>query len=250
MTPGPVLFARYAYPPNALGYCGPADAEALRHALTGGPDLAELTHLAAGFEGAWPYLELIAGSNGITDPLDAGVVEAYWLGNGLLDTVPAGLVHRFLDDRFGPRVGSRQEELAAPVGLGALPCHSFHVLTVYPWVGLLRSGQLSAPLTVIDRCRIRWGEVETVTGGLALVRSRPLVLVGSRLVLGPPRLEEARLGLAPVEVNDTVSLHWDWVCDRLDPLALARLRLSTLRNLAAVNAAPVPGPAAAADAAG
>ena len=29
MTAGPVVFARYAYPPNALGYCGPADSGAL-----------------------------------------------------------------------------------------------------------------------------------------------------------------------------------------------------------------------------
>ncbi|MGW1020020.1 DUF6390 family protein, partial [Streptomyces niveus] len=26
---GAVLFARYAYPPNELGYCGPADSAAL-----------------------------------------------------------------------------------------------------------------------------------------------------------------------------------------------------------------------------
>ena len=26
---GPLLFVRYAYPPNVLGYCGPADHEAL-----------------------------------------------------------------------------------------------------------------------------------------------------------------------------------------------------------------------------
>ena len=27
--PGPLLFARYAYPPNERGYCGPADSRAL-----------------------------------------------------------------------------------------------------------------------------------------------------------------------------------------------------------------------------
>ncbi|MGZ5373161.1 MAG: DUF6390 family protein, partial [Aeromicrobium sp.] len=25
VVPGPVLFARYAFPPNSHGYCGPAD---------------------------------------------------------------------------------------------------------------------------------------------------------------------------------------------------------------------------------
>ena len=28
-APGPVLFARYAYPPNRLGLCGPEDAPSL-----------------------------------------------------------------------------------------------------------------------------------------------------------------------------------------------------------------------------
>ena len=32
-----------------------------------------------------PYLRLIAAANGIADPLDRRVVEAYWLGNGLLE---------------------------------------------------------------------------------------------------------------------------------------------------------------------
>ena len=35
ILPGPVLFARYAYPPNALGYCGPDDPAALL-GMTGG----------------------------------------------------------------------------------------------------------------------------------------------------------------------------------------------------------------------
>ena len=86
--PGPLLFARYAYPPNELGYCGPTDPGALLESASDGFDLAELAHLATGFAGAWPYLELIAGCNGIADPLDARVVEAYWVGNPLLEKVP------------------------------------------------------------------------------------------------------------------------------------------------------------------
>jgi hypothetical protein len=47
------------------------------------------------------------------------------------------------------------------------------------------------------------------------------------------------VGLAPeVAVNDVVSLHWDWVCDRLSPEGLASLKRCTTANLAAVNALP------------
>jgi hypothetical protein len=44
-----------------------------------------------------------------------------------------------------------------------------------------------------------------------------------------------------------VSLHWDWICDRLDRAGLRALQAATTKNLDAVNAAPVPGPGAAAD---
>ena len=44
--------------------------------------------MAAQFEGAWPYLQLIAASNGIAEPLDPRVVEAYWTGNRLVTRAP------------------------------------------------------------------------------------------------------------------------------------------------------------------
>ena len=68
-------------------------------------------------------------------------------------------------------------------------------------------------------------------------------------MLGPERVEVARCSLDRVgfvtglAAGDRVSLHWDWVCDRLTPYALGNLERCTARNLAAVNAGPVPGPA-------
>ena len=57
---GPLLFARYAYPPNELGYCGPSDASALIDSATEAGGESELGHLAKQFDGAWPYLELLS----------------------------------------------------------------------------------------------------------------------------------------------------------------------------------------------
>jgi hypothetical protein len=254
VTKGPVLFARYAYPPNALGYCGPADHEALFSASREGSDLRELAHLASRFEGAWPYLELIAGCNGVADPLDEGVVEAYWVGNALLDRVPANALAASLDQRFARRAGRDFGKIATAVPLGGVAHHSFHVFAVYPWLGLLRSGREGPALRVLDRCRIRWGRVETVDGDIVLIRNRTLQFRQDRLALGPAVLESARRAVDGVGILDdlapgeVVSLHWDWVCERLSPPRLARLRRATARNLAAVNALPVPGPLVAANA--
>lgn len=242
-VPGAVLFARYAYPPNALGFCGPDEPAALLGlAAEATPPEAELRHLAAQFEGAWPYLQLIATANRIEDPLDRRVVEAYWVGNQLLGRVPPQALWRSLDDRFRTRAGRRFDSLTAPVGLGGVPHHSFHVFAVYPWLGLLRSGLASPSLEVLDRCRIRPGTVESVMGDLVMVRNRVLTTNGGRLVLGGEVCESVRRSIDGVglttelEPGDTVALHWDWVCDRLTPVQARSLRRWTSRTLAAVNA--------------
>jgi len=255
-TPGPTLFARYAYPPNALGYCGPDDPAALLGLATDTrPRHADLRQLAARFEGAWPYLELIAGCNGIGDPLDRRVVEAYWVGNDLLARVPPAALWRSLDERFRRRAGRLFEPMAAAVPLGGVPHHSFHVFAVYPWLGLLRAGREGPALTVLDRCRIRWGTVESVDGDHVVVRTRLLTFRGSQLLLGEhDEVEVARWAIggttfvAALSPGDAVSLHWDWVCDRLSPPALRRLQRWSAHTLAVVNASPAPGPAAAAEA--
>jgi len=250
---GPALFARYAYAPNALGYCGPNDPSALLESAALGGPTDHLSHLARQFDGAWPYLELIAGCNAIADPLDYRVVEAYWVGNSLTRRVPATVLAASLDERFATRAGPRFEPLAAAALTGGVAQHSFHVFAVYPWLGLLRAGNEGAPLEILDRCRIRWGRVEAVQGDLVTVSSRRLGFVGSKLVLGDGCVEQVRRSLDGVgymtdlEVGDTVSLHWDWVCDRLSGHSLAWLRACTLHNLDAVNSLALPGPAVVCD---
>lgn len=252
---GPLRFARYAYPPNELGYCGPGDPEEfLGLAATNGT--GGLVALARRFEGAWPYLELIAAANGIADPLDERVVDAYWVGNALLGGVSASMLLSSVRERFGHRAGRDLEALSAAVPLGAMAHHSFHVFGVYPWLGLLRGaahGAAGAAMTVLDRCRIRWGTVLSVDAELLTVTSRDLAFDGHRLQPGAARVEVVRRGrggmdmLDDVVPGDVVSMHWDWACERLDAGALRRLRSCTARTLTAVNAAPLPGPAALLD---
>ena len=160
---GPTLFARYAYGPNRLGLCGPDDAASLFGATTaeaGEGDERLVRQLALGFEGAYPYLRLIGQANGIADPLDRRVVEAYWLGSPLLDAITPDLLAESLRRRFRPRLGLptwRWLESTAPAG--SKPVHAFHVLDVFPKVGLMRGEQVDGVLQTMDSCRIRWGRV-------------------------------------------------------------------------------------------
>ena len=169
MTAGPLLFAQYAYAPNALGYCGADEPRTLLQygdAKASDPGLAEL---ARSFEGAWPYLTLIATANRIDDPLDPRVVEAYWVGNGLLDKVAPQSLARHVEDRFRGRVGRGWQDILDAVAAGAVPHHSFHVFAVYPWFGLMRTGVVDEPLRVLDQCRTTPAQVQTVEGDRAQV---------------------------------------------------------------------------------
>lgn len=251
-TSGASLFARYAYPPNELGYCGPADSRSVLEYGAAGVVDRGLVELARGFSGAWPYLETIAGMAGIKDPLDRRVVEAYWIGNGLLDRVDMHAFGTSLEERFRRRAGTAFGFLAEAIPVGAVPHHAFHVFGVYPWVGLLGGGRGDAPLHVLQSCRIRWGQVVAVKGEQVDVLSRPLTWDGAKLGFGEPRVESARgstggLGLAPeYRVGDWVSMHWGWVCDRLSRRQLANLRHFTMRQIDITNEKVAhPGPRAA-----
>lgn len=247
---GASLFARYAYPPNELGYCGPDDHEALLAYASGDRVDNGLVDLARRFDGAWPYLEMIADALGIDDPLDGRVVEAYWLGNASSRRVLAADFDARLGDRFAERAGTAWSDVSAAIEAGGAPTHAFQVFSVYPWVELLRSGVVEESLRVLDRCRIRWGRLLGVDGDHATVRSRPVEWADGRLVLGAPQEEEVRLALEGAALlrgwapGDWLALHWDWACDTLDRRRLAGLRSATYRQLELVNRSARPRPAA------
>ena len=244
MTAGPLSFARYAFPPNERGYCGPAENAALGGYATGGYAAGGsataggtdpgLTQLAMRFEGAWPYLELIASANGIADPLDGRVVEAYWVGNPLLENARVAEHRGFLDERFR-RGGRGWEPIAAAISADAVPHHSFHVLCVYPWSGMLREGRTEPSLQVLDSCRISWGRVVTIEP--VVVSRRPLTWDGHALALGSPVPCQVEAGFVTgLRPGDWVSLHWSRVCERLSAPQLRALRRYTDRHLRLVNA--------------
>lgn len=241
-VPGPTLFVRYAFPPNYHGSCGGPDSQALfEYGVTAVVDNG-IRDLARQFAGAWPYLELIANATGVGDPLDRRVVEAYFVGNSLLDRVGVRPLGDSMEDRFRGRTGAQFARLAESVLAGGMPHHSYHVFCIYPWVGLLGDDRrYEQALMVLDRCRIRWGQVRQVLASQLVVESQPLLFDEGRLHLGPPIIETVErtldgVGLVPeFAVGDWVSMHWEWVCDRLGTRQLAALRHYTRMHLDVVN---------------
>jgi hypothetical protein len=230
---GHALFAQYAYPPNELGYCGPAGSAAQL-----GHSPAQLGAHAKEFDGAWPYLAAIADAVGGVDPLDEDVVRSYWVGGPSLEKVDPDQLLARLRTAFTGQVTGLLDELATSKGV--LAHHSFHVFVVYPWVRFLRRDPTTA-VRVMQDCRIRWGTVESVVGEQATIASRPLQFDNGRLTLGDTRIEQVRwskegVSLAPApEPGATVSAHWDWVCGSLTDDEGPALAAATQATLDLVN---------------
>jgi hypothetical protein len=230
------LFARYAFPPNELGYCGPADSDVFLRADNPG----EVAAHAKEFEGAWPYLHALAEAADTANPLDADVVHSYWVGGPLLGRVDAAHLVTTLQQAFTGQVTGLLR------GLGftpkALAHHSFHVFVVYPWVRFLDRDAATA-LNVLQNCRIRWGKVESVDGDHVTLSAHPLTYTDGLLALGEPRLERVRWRksgvslIGPPRSDDVVSAHWDWICGVLTGAECTALAHATQTTLDLVNAA-------------
>jgi hypothetical protein len=237
MPDGRLLFAHYALMPNRLGFCGGSDHATLFDYCLAGESDPGADQLIRLFQAAYPYLCFIAQENGIADPLDPRVVEAYWIGNGLLRRVKMTDFHAYIAEKVGPRVSKQTLELLlgkAPAG--ARPHHSFHVLDVS-----MRTGALRENIEDLNRCRISCGQVQRVEGDLLVVTYQPLVLRDGRLALGEPaeRRVAHRLNgagyLDTPQPGELVSMHWDWACDKLTPSQAKALDGQTRHHLAIAN---------------
>jgi hypothetical protein len=212
-----VRFIRYGFMPNRLRYRG-GDKNRLLfdHAVEQVVDRGLSAHLKE-CTGVLPYLQLIARANGIANPFDPRVVDAYWIGNGLLNHVEVRQLYDSLLERFGKQLQGRTRDLVlgkAPAG--ARPHHSFHVLDVHS-----RVGDFDQTLPTMDHCRVSWGTVVEVDSGELVVDRVPLVLVQGKLVLGDVIRErvvrpiEGRGFVEQATVGDTVSIRWGWTCEVL-----------------------------------
>ncbi|MDP9094653.1 MAG: DUF6390 family protein [Actinomycetota bacterium] len=238
---GAVLFARYAYAPNELGYCGPAEAQTLFDVGVTGRAHADIESIARRFSGAWPYAALLAELAGIADPLDERVMRAYWTGGPLLDAVDRETFGVKLLEVIGAQAGHYWTHLRPELLGEAAPTHGFHVFGVYPWTRLLAGGHAEQPLHVLDNCRIRFGQVSSVEGEHVIVRTRQLTWDGCQLGLGPATGQRVRFAtdgrsfVSNPVAGDWLALHWDSACERLSPDQLTYLQRGTAWQLRLTN---------------
>jgi hypothetical protein len=235
---GVQLGARFSIATNRLQYCGPAEAAPLLYrAITSESGHAEAARALAGFEALMPYLELIAAKHGRA-PFDREVVEAYWVGNALLDAFERddflrlleALTHRGLPRSIARRLGDHLPPRP-------LPHHLFHV--AYVGVGTV-TGHVPTTLANMESCRPAAAEVLEVRDGLLRVRGPTLVLRGATVDWGPPVDREFRYDprvIPEARPGDSVAVHWGWPALRLTTAQRDALEAYSHRALEQANAA-------------
>ncbi len=233
--------SRYAFGPNRLHYCGPDASQEIYAYMHNNSSDKRLEQLMTQFAVLYPYLQLIASSNGISDPFDRRVVEAYWLGNSLLDTISSQQFYRHLDEtldikkRFGTS-GARETYDKLPQG--ALPHHSFHVMHIWR-----RSGNVAENHSIdsIDKCCISGGQVITIDGPKLTIKRKPIILKEDSLVYGDPieepvvrRLDDDNY-FDDVQIGDWITIHWDFPCEIVTEQEVQQLERYTEKTLALVT---------------
>lgn len=233
--------ARYAFGPNKLRMCGPDMQRELGSYIDANATDAGLNAILGGFRTLYPYLQTIAKANHIADPFDLRVVEAYWLGNQLLETISPNTFYSHLRDVLGLKKKIQPksfDELTEKLPRGARMHHSFHVFNVYKRTGHF---EILHTLESMDACRISWGSVTSITGPKITVDRKPLMVDGHRLYLGPTesvsvvrRLDDDHT-FEELSVGDMISMHWGMPCEIITPANVRWLEYYTQKHLQLAN---------------
>jgi hypothetical protein len=238
---GVALAARFSLATSRREFCGPTGAaESLFATAVSGARSGESRSALLRFEALAPYLEALGARHGL-DPLDARVVEAYWIGNDLLEGFDRSDFERLLDrltTRGLPRSIARR--LREHLPSHPLAHHAFH--TSFVGVGAV-TGHVPTTLPNLEECRPALARVSAVEERSLVVERPRLEVHDGRLVLGPARSErvprEPEL-LPEVAPGDAVALHWGLVATVLSPGQARRLAEYSERSWRAANEA-LPG---------
>src|SRR3989338_630924 len=157
---GLLLCSKYSSAPNFFGYCGPEENSNLIDHLKDKVADREVEIILSQFDTLYSYLKLISIENKILDPFEQKVVEAYWIGNSLLDNISNRDYAYFLQEELD--LEKKMEKIkfhrvkAKILSKKFYPHHAFHVFNIFK-----RTGHLNSNHTVdtMDSCRIGWGRI-------------------------------------------------------------------------------------------
>lgn len=230
-----------------LARCGPQDAyKVLFDYVTNQADFTEsaIREILKQFEVATPYYTLIARANGLDDPFTDQVVEAYWLGNDLLDKVRSEAVGWVIEQDV-KREGWNPEQIAlmfrAITLEKARAHHSLSVLYFFTRPGIELEPLVAKSIQKsLDDCRVCSGIV-IERGEQLTVMYQPLLFDYKRIVrIGEPEKKMVDWGMlnpndSAVDTGSIIAFHHAWAIECLNIAQAQNLDKYTRLTLAAVN---------------
>ena len=210
------LCGRFGLAPNLRGYCGDPKFRNPFSKYLENPSKENSTRLRkelGKFGTQKAYLETIAQANGIDDIYDYDVVEAFWIGNRLLDSVKAEDVITLFEKKWVARKfvsKSRAKEIidSLPKKLPPLQ-HTFH-----PYLAGFVSKKAPKSARNKDLCRPSWAKVVDLDFGKEkiVVKRKPIVYSEGKFVFGKEKTEKLpfKVGKIPLvkEGAKNVACHW------------------------------------------
>ncbi|MDI6820800.1 MAG: DUF6390 family protein [Patescibacteria group bacterium] len=238
---GVLRCTRYAFGPNRLHYCGPDANREVKAYIDEGVTDVGLEQLLAQFKTMYPYLEFIARVNKIQDPFNSRVVEAYWLGNDLLQNIEKRHFHRHLI--YGQQIKKKTRSkdfkyMEKKLEQGAVPHHSFHVLNIWRRTGNV---DLEHDLESLSECSVSSGKVLEVNGPIITVETEPIIYANGKLCFGLPikkkltRRLESEYDIEQIKPGDIISIHWNVPCEIISLPQAETLKKYTLQSLNLAN---------------
>jgi len=235
------LAALYGFPPYNLGFCG-AQGNLMKKALLAylsGEKISEgkIRKILETFKSAFSYYKLIAKCSRIKDPFNEKVVKAYWIGNDLLERVPASSLEEMITRDFG-----RNKKIPS----SSKPHHSFHVLVM----GAV-SGRVVLQGRLLDLCRIAGGKVtkkegDSIAGNKAgdkqkekiMIEYQPLQEKNKKYYLGKAigsSVFRDRRFTPKINIGDRVAVHWNHIIEPLNKIDWNNLKKYTRITIDSLN---------------
>ncbi|OGZ33937.1 MAG: hypothetical protein A2Y98_00485 [Candidatus Portnoybacteria bacterium RBG_19FT_COMBO_36_7] len=236
---GPKIAALYGLIPNEMGLCGLSeDQKNLREFIRGKLGIPDIIPALKRFQAAYPYYELIAKKNRIkTGSLNKKVIEAYWLGNELLEKVTFNDLRELIVKRFsGPGLLSRKaaKEKSDAIPVSSKPHHSFHVLVLGAVTGSI---DFAGRTDLKDICRVGWGRVKKLkfkNEKLKIIVEYNPLIGRKKIKFGSMKEKEInwdKTMLPNVEVGDWISFHWNYAIQILNEENITNLYKYTKNSL-------------------
>lgn len=221
----------YSLKPHELDLCGPQcfdDSKMILKEYLLGKKYPEkvIRGLLDEFHGSSGYYRLIARSNGIKDYFDERIIEAYWIGNKLLDKVKTDdLKGVILSDFVRPDLLTKEKALKIikKIPKGVVPHHSFHVF----FVGSI-TGRAKITDKVKDVCKTSWGKVIEIDFEKNKLKVRTQKLFPKKRV--ELWIDWDREILPKIKKGDDITYHWNRASEKLAQAQLKNLIKYTIKN--------------------